>query len=44
MESGGDLPKDDRSRAEKQIQDLTDAHTKKLDEMSAQKEKEVLEV
>jgi ribosome recycling factor len=38
------LPSDDRHRAEKQVQDLTDDYVKKIDEMSAQKEKEVLEV
>lgn len=44
LETGGDIPKDDRVRAEKQVQDLTDEHTQKLDEMTSQKEKEVLEV
>ncbi|MCZ6785404.1 MAG: ribosome recycling factor [Proteobacteria bacterium] len=38
------LPRDDRTRGEKQIQELTDEHVKKIDEMTAQKEKEVLEV
>ena len=38
------LSKDDRHRAEKRIQDLTDDHGKKIDELTAQKEKEVLEV
>ena len=42
---GGDgLPKDDKRRAEKKVQDLTDQYIGKVDEMSAQKEKEVLEV
>ena len=36
--------RDDRHRADKQVQDLTDDYTKKVDEMTAQKEKEVLEV
>jgi ribosome recycling factor len=44
MESSGELPKDDRVRGEKQIQDLTDAHTGRVDELTSQKEKEVLEV
>jgi len=43
MEKDG-LPKDDRHRAEKQVQDLTDEFIAKVDEMTAQKEKEVLEV
>lgn len=38
------LSKDDRHRAEKKVQDLTDDHNKKVDELTAQKEKEVLEV
>lgn len=38
------LSKDDRHRAEKRIQDLTDDYGKKIDELTAQKEKEVLEV
>jgi len=38
------LPQDDGKRAEKAVQDLTDDHVKKVDEMAAAKEKEVLEV
>jgi ribosome recycling factor len=38
------LSKDDRHRAEKRVQDLTDDHGKKIDELTAQKEKDVLEV
>ncbi len=38
------LPEDDRRRGERQIQDITDGYVKKIDEMTAQKEKEVLEV
>lgn len=38
------LSKDDRHRAEKRVQDLTDEHGKRVDELTAQKEKEVLEV
>jgi ribosome recycling factor len=44
MEGDGSLPQDDRRRADKQVQDITDEYTKKIDEMTAQKEKEVLEV
>ncbi len=38
------LSSDDRHRADKQIQDLTDDFVKKIDEQTAGKEKEVLEV
>jgi ribosome recycling factor len=38
------LSKDDRFRAEKQVQDVTDGFVKKIDELTAQKEKDVLEV
>jgi len=43
LESDG-LPKDDRHRAEKSVQDLTDGYIGKIEELTAQKEKEVLEV
>jgi len=43
LEEGG-LSKDDRHRAEKKVQDLTDEFVKKVDELTAQKEKDVLEV
>ncbi len=38
------LSKDDRHRAEKKVQDLTDQYVKKIDDQTAQKEKDVLEV
>lgn len=41
---GDGLSKDDRHRAEKKVQDLTDGFVKKIDELTAQKEKDVLEV
>lgn len=44
LESEGSLPKDDRHRADKQVQDLTDKYTGAIDELTVQKEKEVLEV
>jgi ribosome recycling factor len=44
LEADGGVPADDRVRADKKIQDLTDAHVKKIDEMSAQKEQEILQV
>ena len=41
---GDGLSKDDRHRAEKSVQDITDEFTAKVDELTAEKEKEVLEV
>lgn len=38
------LPEDDSKRAEKSIQDTTDAYVKKVDEIAVVKEKEILEV
>lgn len=38
------LSKDDRFRAEKKVQDVTDEFVKRIDEQTAQKEKDVLEV
>ena len=39
----GELTEDDQKKAEKDIQDLTDKHVKKIDEMCAKKEKELTE-
>jgi ribosome recycling factor len=44
MEGEGLLPKDDRHRAEKKVQDLTDGFVGKIETRVVQKEKEVLEV
>ena len=44
LESDGSLPADDRKRAEKKVQDLTDQHTTQVDEMTGAKEEEILEV
>jgi len=44
MENDGSLPKDDRHRADKQVQDLTNEFTGQIDTLTAQKEREVLEV
>ena len=44
LENDGGLGKDERHRAEKGVQDLTDQFTAKVDELTAEKEKEVLEV
>jgi ribosome recycling factor len=38
------LSKDDRHRAEKKVQEVTDEFIKKVDELTGQKEKDVLEV
>ncbi len=44
LEGEGSLPADDRKRAEKTVQDLTDQHTTQIDQMTQAKEQEVLEV
>lgn len=44
LEADGTLPADDRHRAEKKVQDLTDEAVGKIDEICNQKEQEVLEV
>ena len=44
LEGEGAIPKDDRHREEKKTQGLTDDHIKKIDEMTAQKEGEILQV
>lgn len=44
LEKNGDITEDDRAKAEKKMQDATDAAIKSVDELSAQKEKEIMEV
>ena len=44
LESEGAIPQDDRRQAEKKIQALTDEFVKKIDEISGQKEAEILQV
>jgi ribosome recycling factor len=44
LESDGSLPKDDRHRADKHVQDLTNEFTGAIDSLTAEKEQEVLEV
>ncbi len=44
LQKNGDITEDDRDNALDQIQKSTDGHIKKMDEMLAAKEKEVLEV
>jgi ribosome recycling factor len=44
LEGEGTIPADDRRREEKRIQALTDDHVKKIDEMTTQKEEEILQV
>jgi len=40
----GDVGEDDERRAEQEVQKLTDAHTKTIDELLKNKEAEVMEV
>ena len=40
----GEMTEDDQKKAEKDIQDLTDKYVKKVDEMCAKKEKELMEI
>jgi ribosome recycling factor len=44
LESDGSIPADDRRREEKRIQGLTDEYTRKIDDMTSQKEEEILQV
>jgi ribosome recycling factor len=44
LEAEGAVPADDRVRADKKVEEVTAAHVKKIDEMSAQKEQEILQV
>ena len=44
LENDGSVGKDDRHRAEKKVQDVTDEYVAKIEELTAAKEKDVLEV
>lgn len=44
LEKDGEITEDDRSKAEKKMQDETDAAIKGIDALAAQKEKEIMEV
>jgi len=44
LQDGGDIPEDERHRGDKKVQELTDEHVKKIDEMIAQKEQDILQV
>ncbi|MBQ4491947.1 MAG: ribosome recycling factor [Deltaproteobacteria bacterium] len=44
MEKDKELTKDDLKRGEKEIQDLTDSYVKKIDEIVAAKDKEIMEI
>jgi ribosome recycling factor len=44
LEADGDLPSDDRARAEKKVQALTDDFVKQIDGQADQKEQEILQV
>jgi len=43
-EKKGEMTEDDRKDCEKELQELTDKYCKRLDEMAAKKEKELMEV
>jgi ribosome recycling factor len=44
LQKEGDISEDESFKAQKLVQDLTDASIKKLDDIFAVKEKEILEV
>ena len=44
LKKNNEVTEDDQKKAEKDIQDLTDKHVKKIDEMCAKKEKELMEI
>ena len=44
LEKDGLITEDDRAKAEKKMQETTDAAIKGIDELSAKKEKEIMEV
>ncbi|MBD3180873.1 ribosome recycling factor [Candidatus Poribacteria bacterium] len=44
MEKNGDISEDESRREQSEVQDLTDEYIKKLDEIYAKKEKEIMEV
>ena len=43
LEKAGDLPEDDSRREQSEVQDLTNEHIEKVDEMVQAKEKEIIE-
>lgn len=44
LEKDGEISEDEQRRYEKEVQKLTDASVKKIDELAAEKEKEIIEV
>jgi ribosome recycling factor len=44
LEKDKEISEDDLKRGEKEIQDMTDGYVKKVDEIVAAKEKEVMEI
>lgn len=44
LEGEGGLPADEKRRADKKVQDVTDEYTRRIDEAADQKEKEILQV
>ena len=44
MKKKSEITEDDQKKMEKDLQELTDKYTKKVDEMCAKKEKELMEI
>jgi len=44
LQKAGTIPEDDLHREEKRVQEATDGHIRKIDELLAHKEKEIMEV
>jgi len=44
QEKDGDISQDEQKKLEREIQNLTDEHIKRVDETLAQKDKEILQV
>jgi ribosome recycling factor len=44
LEGDGSMPADERRRAEKAVQDVTDEHVGRIDQMTSEKEQEILQV
>ena len=44
LQKDGEISEDDSFKGQKQVQDLTDQYIQKLDDIFAEKEKEILEV
>lgn len=44
MKKSNEITEDDQKQAEKKIQDMTDAHIKTIDKLSADKQKQIMEI